>query len=180
MALIEGIERSPLYTKTELYLREYNIMQARVKNIEIDLKVVYEWRPETHDETIAGMMFARSKTEGSPASGSHGDKTLSVAIRHDRERSKDIYNAINELTDDRGKLEYEKAALIRLLTKIDNAITSLSGDEQLIIKSFYIQQKPWYDVAHEVQYVERHCKRLRTRAIWHMSKSIFGVGKVRN
>lgn len=177
--VIYGVEESPLYKHTEKLLKEYNSMQARVKNLDIDLKQVYAWKAEAPEETISGMMFARPKQEGMPISGSHGDKTSAIAIRYGEERYKDIVDTGRELSDSREDFEHEKESLERTLKKIDNAVASLSLDEQLIIKGFYIEQKPWYDVAHEVQYVERHCKRLRTRAIWYMSKSIFGAGKVR-
>ncbi|HBC94367.1 MAG TPA: hypothetical protein DCZ10_16075 [Pelotomaculum sp.] len=176
-----GVEDGALYKRTEALLREYNSMQARVKNLEIDLaNLAPEGVFEEQEETIEGLAFRRCGEEGMPqGSGETSDRTASVALKWRKEHGIVTHEMWRLFVGDKFNLEHEKRLTEGLLRKIDNAIDSLSEDEQLIIRGFYIDQKPWYDITHEVQYVERHCKRLRTRAIWYMSKSIFGVGRVR-
>jgi len=175
-----GVEDGALYKRTEVLLWEYNSMQARVKNLEIGL---VNLAPdggvfEEQADTIEGMVFGRNGEDGMPQSGAVGDKTASVALNWRKEHGKVTHEMWSLFVGDKFNMEQERTLIKSLLQKIDNAIASLSADEQLIIKEFYLEQKPWYDVAHDVQYVERHCKRLRTRAIWYMSKSIFGAGRV--
>lgn len=174
-----GIEEAALYKRTEKLLREYNSMQARVKNLEIDIaNLAPNGVFEEEAETIEGLIFGRQGDDGMPPSGNVGDKTGNVAINWRKEHGTVTHEMWRLFVGDRFNMEQERKLTESLLQKIDNAIGSLSDDEQLIIKGFYLENKPWYDVAHEVQYVERHCKRLRTRAIWYMSKSIWGTGKV--
>jgi len=176
-----GAEEGALYKRTEGLLREYNAMLARVKNLEIDIaNLAPEGVFEEESDTIEGLTFAHPGDVGMPPSGGIGDKTGSVALNWRKEHSKVTHEMWSMFVGDRFNMEQEKKALEGLLEKINNAMNSLSVDEQKIVKGFYIDSKPWYDVAHEVQYVERHCKWLRTRAIWYMSKSIFGTGKVYN
>lgn len=170
----EGIELAPLYKRTEQLLRNYNSYKARVQNLEVDLAFIRDIpdRIETEDEAISGEYFARSTNEGAPSG--HGDKTASVALRWLEQHSNNKLDMLDMFTRDTDTITQEISAIGTLLAKVDNAIASLSRDEQVIVKGFYIDNKPWYDIAHEVQYVERHCIRLRKRAIWYMSKSIFG------
>jgi hypothetical protein len=176
-----GVEEAALYKRTEGLLREYNSMQARVKNLEIDLaNLAPNGVFEDEVDTIEGLVFARCGDDGMPPSGNVGDKTGNVALNWRKEHKAVAHEMWRTFVGDKYNMEWEKRALEGLLEKIDNAIKSLSVDEQVIVKSFYIENKPWYDIAHQVKCVERHCRRLRTRAIWYMSKSIFGVGKVYN
>lgn len=171
---MEGHELTPLYKKTEQLLRNYNSYKARVQNLEVGLAFIrgIPDRIETTDEAIAGEYFAKSQNEGAPSG--HGDKTASVALRWLERHSNNKLDMLDLLTRDSDSITQEIAAIGTLLSKVDNAIKSLSDDERIIVKGFYIENKPWYDIAHEVQYVERHCIRLRKRAIRYMSKSIFG------
>ena len=173
-----GIEEGKLYRKTEDLLRDYNSMVARVKNIELDL-ARYEFGGETDNETIEGMVLRAPLIDGLPKGGEISDSTARVAENW-RKVNNRVWEEIEKEIDTKiEKIEQERNSLKRLLMKIENAIASLSEDEQLIVRGFYIEQKPWYDIAHEVQYVERHCKRLRTRAIWYMTKSIWGSWSVK-
>jgi len=173
-----GIENSSLYKKTEDLLNDYKSMQARVKNLELDIKKTFEWTPEETEEAIAGIAFRRSVNADTPVSGAVGDKTARVANGYWQEISKNATEVARDFMDEIGDAMGEKIRLERELAKIDNAIASLSEDEQNIIRMRYLEKQLWYEVAYHVQYTERHCKRLRTRAIWYMSKSIFGAGRV--
>lgn len=169
-----GIEQGALYKRTEQLLREYNAMQARVKNLDLDLEGL-DWEHESSTESIEGLTFARGNLEGLPRGNDVSDKTASVALKWRKDNDYSSDETWDEFVKNHEQMKYERDFIKRDIQKIDNAIASLSEDEQIIVRGFYIEQKPWYDVAHEVQYVERHCKRLRTRAIWYMSKSIFGA-----
>lgn len=185
MAEVPGIEESKLYVKTEELLREYKSMQARLKNLQLDLANMpdeYEKAmnnlEESSEEIISGMYYRHQGEDGMPRGQGISDKTAKVALTWRSEHQNKIYDIISWFKSDRQEIEDESSAIEIILAKIDNALATISSDEQIIIRGFYLEKKPWYDVAHEVQYVERHCKRLRTRAIWYMSKSIFGAGKV--
>lgn len=180
MKNILGIEESALYKKTETLLKEYSSMQARLKNLQIDLaNMSTNEITETEEETILGLYYARHVQEGIPQGGGISDKTSSVALKWREEHENIVGDMSHWFKIDKESISYEIGTINRVLKKVDNAINSLSDDERVIIQNFYIENKPWYDIAYKVKYVERHCKRLRTRAIWYMSKSIFGGGVVR-
>jgi hypothetical protein len=167
------IERSAVYRNTERLLRDYNGMQARLSNIDIDLDGIQSVVYETPEETIEGAYFARINDGGMPGSGTISDKTSSVALRWRQEAQDNADDLTQHIVNVRENLLAEKKKLSGLIAKIDNAIDSLSEDERTIIQGYYIEQLNWYEVAYKVQYSERHCKRLRTRAIWYISKSLY-------
>lgn len=175
---VETVENSSLYKKTEDLLNDYKSMQARVKNLELDIKKPFEWTPETMEEAISGIVYSRRGESGMPFGGGTGDKTASVASGFRHEMMSNARESAGDYIEEIGTAKAEKERLEREIEKIDNAIASLSEDEQNIIRMRYLEKQLWYEVAYHVQYTERHCKRLRTRAIWYMSKSIFGTGKV--
>jgi hypothetical protein len=166
------IERSAIYRNTERLLRDYSGMQARLSNIDIDLDGIQSIAYETPEETIEGAYFARN-VDGMPGGGAISDKTSSVALRWRQEAQDNADDLTQHIVNVRENLLAEKKKLSGLIAKIDNAIDSLSEDERTIIQGYYIEQLNWYEVAYKVQYSERHCKRLRTRAIWYMSKSLY-------
>jgi len=154
-------------------LREYSNFKARVANLEIDIKAL-PYQPEHTADTIEALAFAKPEQEGMPRSSAHSDRTSSVAIKWRSEWGSTNREMTEHYELNRENLQNELDALGNIIAKVDNAIRALSEDERIIVRMYYVEQKPWYDVAHEVQYAERHCRRLRTRAVWQMSKSIFG------
>lgn len=169
------MRKHSLYEKVETLLRDYHSMRARVKNLELDIEQLkMPVLRETPEETIEAIYYARS-LEGRPhSSGTVSDRTSNVALSY-RAHNEGI-NCDHELSRVQDKIaaEIERDELARLLQKIDNAISSLTEKEQLIIKGFYIDNLKWFEVADLVKYEERHCKRVRDKAIIYMAKSLLG------
>jgi len=61
-----------------------------------------------------------------------------------------------------------------VVNKIDKAVLELEEREYKIITLYYIENQPWFKVAYQVNYNERWCKEIRSRAIRKMCIAIYG------
>lgn len=150
-------------------------MRARIKNLEIDIEQLkMPIVRETPEETIEAIYFARSLDNMPHSLGLASDRTSNVAQAYRLDNEGINYDMESLRAQDLIILEAERNQLTRLLQKIDNAINSLTEKEQLIIKGFYIDSLKWFEVADLVKYEERHCKRVRDKALNYMAKSLLG------
>ena len=173
-----GIEKGILYRKTEKLLQEYRAMQARVIILTNELAAMMgESVTETQDEAIEGMYFNRPISD-MPHSGQISDKTAKVAASWKEQYGKEFHAVWRQYVLDKTNKEAELKQLKTLLVKINTAIESLLPKEKEIVRLFYVQGLKWEDVGRKVCYDPDHCKRLRSRSIWYMSKSLFGKWKV--
>ncbi len=167
--------KHPFFEKVETLLKDYNSMWARVKNLEIDIEQLNApILRETPEETIEALYFARSLENRSYSFGVVSDRTSNVAVTYRQDNEEINYDFASLRAQDKMMAEVERDNLVRVLKKIDNAIASLTEKEQQIIKSFYIQNLKWFEVAELVMYEERHCKRVRDKALNYMAKIILG------
>ncbi len=60
------------------------------------------------------------------------------------------------------------------LETLDKLIEGLNSIEKTIIKMYYIQGKQWWQIAYEVRYSERHCRRMRSEAIGKLAVGLHG------
>ena len=173
-----GIEKGALYRKTEGLLKEYRAMQARLMMLEIEFFDLSGCEPgESHDEAIEGMSFARAVSD-MPHSGEISDKTSRIAVNWREQYGKDFDRAWEMYVKEYQTLKGDIAGIKKTIKKIDVAIGSLLPKEKEVVILFYVQGMKWEDVGRRLSYVPDHCKRLRTRAIWYMSKSIYGQWKI--
>jgi ArpU family phage transcriptional regulator len=65
----------------------------------------------------------------------------------------------------------------KLQSKLDmlNKLTEgLNEVEREIIRMYYIEGKQWWQIAYEVKYSERHCRRIRAEAIGKLAVGLYG------
>lgn len=67
-----------------------------------------------------------------------------------------------------------KEKLENKLEVLDKLIEGLNSIEKTIIKMYYIQGKQWWQIAYEVRYSERHCRRMRSEAIGKLAVGLHG------
>ena len=163
-----------LYKKVCILLTDYNVMLARIRNIDLDLTRIPAM--DTPEDAIEGLYFSKEQG-GIPASGSISDRTSTVALKW----SEEFFEVNRDISMHRRSLEFEKRCLAQVVKKLDNAMESLEPLQREIIKMFYVEKKNWpqitvalYDKSRSY-YTERHCRRLRAAAITCMVKAMFGV-----
>ncbi|MDO7787146.1 hypothetical protein [Desulforamulus aquiferis] len=167
-----------LYKKVCNLLNDYNVIQARIRNIDLDLARMP--KEDTPEEAIEGMYYSRVQDGGPPASGGVSDRTSTVAQKWIEE----FIEVNSALHKHRRTLEVERKQLSSIISKIDNAMGCLESMQREIVEMFYFKKMSWPKITIElhkkygVYYSERHCKRIRTEAVVYMVKAIFGV-KVR-
>jgi len=171
--MASGIEKSTLYRRTEEQLQNYRAMLARVAILENELASILGTDiTETHDEAIGGMCFARV-VNGMPMGTETSDKTARVAEEWRERYRKDFHRVWRMYVLDKKGLEDELFTTRAKLQKIDIAIGSLLPKEKDVVNLFYIQGMKWGDVGKKLNYEPGHCKRIRERAVWYMSLSLF-------
>ncbi len=114
-----------------------------------------EARKEVLEEILSihndGMRAIDTSTaDGSGKTNRFHSETESVAIKN---------------IENKEKHSGELQEITRKLHILNRAIQALSETEQKIIKLKYIDQNPWWEVAHSLNFTERRCRQLRGKAI---------------
>ncbi|SKC82995.1 hypothetical protein [Maledivibacter halophilus] len=138
------------YKMAEECLKSYNLVVAHVEELKRELKEI------DMEDGIKAINYLSSKT--SPTNKIEKvveDTAISNITR------KDLVLKQIEL------YEYK-------ISKIEEAINSLEEKEQKIIESKYIQGNQWYIVAHEENYSEKWCKKIRNTAINKLTLVLYG------
>jgi len=68
----------------------------------------------------------------------------------------------------------KKEKLQRKLDMLDKLTEGLNKVEREIIRMYYIEGKQWWQIAYEVKYSERHCRRIRSEAICKLAVGLYG------
>ncbi|HBV95806.1 MAG: hypothetical protein JL50_10960 [Peptococcaceae bacterium BICA1-7] len=171
--MASGIEKSTLYRRSEEMLQNYRAMKARVAILENELASILGTNiTETQDEAIEGMMFARV-VNGMPMGSDVGDKTASVVSEWREKYRKDFSRVWRMYVLDKQGLEDELFTIRANIEKVDIAIASLLPKEKDVVTLFYIQGMKWEDVGRRLNYDPRQCQRIKERAVWYMSLSLF-------
>jgi DNA-directed RNA polymerase specialized sigma24 family protein len=79
---------------------------------------------------------------------------------------------------DKENLEHELRLLKQDMARIDAAINSLLPVDKDIVTLYYVDGLRWRKIARKVNYTVITCIKKRDKAIWYMSKSLFGKWKV--
>jgi DNA-directed RNA polymerase specialized sigma subunit len=169
-----GIEKSAFYRRTEKLLQEYRAIAARIKILEAEQKAMLNTDiTESTDEAIAGMYFARTISD-MPHGTDVADKTERIALQWRDRYQKEFHHVWRQFVLDKQNMVNELTSLRLIIQKIDMATESLLPKEKEVITLFYIQGLKWENIGQRLQYSKHWCKQIRERAIWYMSKSMFG------
>ena len=91
-------------------------------------------------------------------------------------------NKIHSQTEDTAMRKIEAEELLRKrkekleskLETINKLLSGLNDIERKIIVMYYIKGKQWWQIAYEVKYSERHCRRIRAEAICKLAVGLYG------
>ena len=136
------------YKATEKYLYNYRALKANIENI----------------KTQIGELDYNSVKSASLGHISNGNRRKST-----------VESTVINLDERRSELNERKRKLRARIERIDRAIEALNGTEKYIIENWYFKGKQWWQIAHEVKYSERHCRRLKTNAVNKISVGLFGL-----
>jgi hypothetical protein len=177
--LAKGIEKGVLYRKTEGLLQEYRAMQARLSILETELFELSGCEPgETQEEAISGMSFTRVISD-MPRGNDVSDKTGRVAVEWREKYGKEFSRAWEMYVTEYQAKRFEITSLVGVIKKIDTALGSLLQKERNVVELYYIQGMKWEDIGKKIHHEQGHCKRIRDRAVWYMSKSMWGKWDIR-
>jgi len=167
------IDKGVYYRETEKMLQEYRAIKARVDILSKELCKMSEVDPlETQDEALEGMYFSRV-VNGMPHGTEISDKTGRVAESYLKQYRSDFHQQWRLFVLDKSNKEIELEVLRKRLDNMDTAICSLLQKEREVVTLYYIQGVKWENVGKRLSYEQGHCKRIRDRAVWYMSLSLF-------
>lgn len=138
------------YKSVEKLLYNYNMLKI---NIEITDKQLEELK---YEDGITGISYDGVKTGKTYKFHS---KTEDTAMRN---------IGVEEL------LKKRKEKLQNKIDMIDRLLEGLNDIERAIIEMYYIKGKQWWQIAYEVKYSERHCRRIRSEAICKLAVGLYG------
>lgn len=144
---------------TRQWLRRYNDFIKAINNIADDIKVLAS--EIDNDEDIAAPI---AKYSGMPGGGSSELNAVERFASRRMERKAKI-----------AQLKADKAELARVVSKIERAINSLDNESADIIKSYYISNKSWLEIANKHHYSEEWTRKKSNKAIKRMALFIFGM-----
>lgn len=136
------------YRATEKYLYNYRALKANIENIKTQI----------------------GELDYNPIQSTSYDH-----ISNGNRRKSTVENTVINLDERRSELNERKRKLRARIERIDRAIEALNGTEKHIIENWYFKGKQWWQIAHEVKYSERHCRRLKTNAVNKISVGLFGL-----
>lgn len=138
------------YKSVEKLLYNYNMLKI---NIEITDKQLEELK---HEDGMTGISY----------DGVKAGKTYKI---HSQTEDTAIRNiGVEEL------LKKRKEKLQNKIDIIDRLLEGLNDIERRIIEMHYIKGKQWWQIAYEVKYSERHCRRIKFDAICKLTVGLYG------
>jgi len=138
------------YKSVEKLLYNYNMLKI---NIEITDKQLEGLK---YEDGITGISYDGVKT----------GKTYKFHSQTEDTAMRNI--GVEEL------LKKRKEKLQSKLDILDKLTEGLNEVEREIIRMYYIEGKQWWQIAYEVKYSERHCRRIRAEAICKLAVGLYG------
>ena len=138
------------YKSVEKLLYNYNMLKI---NIEITDKQLEELK---HEDGMTGISY-------------DGEKICKTYKFHSQTEDTAIRNIEAEEL-----LKKRKEKLQSKLDMLDKLTEGLNDIERDIIRMYYIEGKQWWQIAYEVKYSERHCRRIRSEAIGKLAVGLYG------
>ncbi len=138
------------YKKVEDLLNNYEMLKISIKNKQQEIEYLDK------EDGLTGISYDEVST--SPTN-KFSSATEDTALSNSEKRH---------------YLEHSIEGIRRQIESIDRAMEGLTELERAVITEKYIEGKQWWQVAHQVKYSERWCKKLRTDAINKLTVGIYG------
>jgi len=148
------------YIKEDLEVMLRNHLKNEAKITEIELKEEeYEERlcyagtvfNDTKESVIEGMQLQGQVLSDIPRSITNktSDKTLNTVINYNREMNHINKEDREDLKRRIERLKKDKEILDKKVVRVKNLLNQLSGEEEFIVKEYYMRKSKWDYVANE-------------------------------
>ena len=142
--------KNSYYKSTESLLYNYNMLKVSIENMKLEIEETEK------NDGITGIKYDGVQT--SPTF-KFSSQTEDTSIRNIE--TIDLLKNRIEITENK-------------IERVDNAIEALNGAEKDVIIKRYLEGKQWWQIAYEVKYSERHCRRIRSEAICKLAVGLYG------
>lgn len=115
------------------------------------------------DEVIDAMSLGHGDNMGGSSRGHISNKTMYIALNYQEQMEHMNAEAANEIAQQLLALESEQ-------DRIRYYISLLDKREAKVIRSFYIESRPWEEIAQEIGVALRTVHKIKNRAIDHLAE----------
>ena len=145
-------------------------MKIKDKHYKSVEKLLYNYNMlKINIEILNHQLEELKKEEGMTGISYDGEKTGKTYRFHSQTEETAINNIeLEEL------INKKKEKLQSKLDMLDRLTEGLNDIERDIIRMYYIEGKQWWQIAYEVKYSERHCRRIRAEAICKLAVGLYG------
>jgi len=142
---------------TKQYLKNYNQFKIIIDNLTEEIKT--QRQIAAVDVAAPAAQYGDMPRGGTPELNS----VESAAARHEK-----IQARIR-------RMETDIAALTRIISKVDRAISGLTEEDADIICAYYLKKQSWQQIARQRYMTEKWTRDRCNRAVKEMAKMIFGL-----
>lgn len=149
------MEQDSLFKRTEYVLYNYKGLEIKIKNLEIDIEEL-----ENNYTGVTGVSYAERVGPTNKFSSSVENEVIS------REENEEVIIA---------RLKANRDYSMNLKKKIDNALETLSPDEQrlIVLRYFNKPKRTWLAIANDMHIDKDSCCRMKNSVVNRISNLIY-------
>lgn len=135
----------------------------------------YELEHPSHiseKELIESLSLAKSEAGGGKSPGHISNKTMMIALQYQDTAQRMNGDVVAEITQELSALEAE-------VERIDYYLTLLDEGQALVLRRYYIEQKPWAEIENEFNLSQRALIKRRDDGVAELAEMFGFLGRIR-
>lgn len=135
----------------------------------------YELEHPSHiseKELIESLSLAKSEAGGGKSPGHISNKTMMIALQYQDTAQRMNGDVVAEITQELSALEAE-------VERIDYYLTLLDEEQALVLRRYYIEQRPWSEVEAEFGLSQRALIKRRDDGVEELAEMFGFLGRIR-
>lgn len=150
-------------------LKNYHKKQKHIRLLR------YELEHPAHvseEELIESLTLAKSETDGGKSPGHISNKTMMIALQYQNAAERMNGDVVAEIAQELSVLEAE-------VERIDYYLTLLDEGQALVLRRYYIEQKPWSEIEAEFGLSQRALIKRRDDGVGELADMFGFLGRIR-
>lgn len=135
----------------------------------------YELEHPAHiseEELIESLTLAKSEADGGKSPGHISNKTMMIALQYQNAAERMNGDVVAEIAQELSALEAE-------VERIDYYLTLLDEGQALVLRRYYIEQRPWAEIEAEFGLSQRALIKRRDDGVGELAEMFGFLGRIR-
>lgn len=135
----------------------------------------YELEHPAHvseEELIESLSLAKTEADGGKSPGHISNKTMMIALQYQNAAERMNGDVVAEIAQELSVLEAE-------VERIDYYLTLLDEGQALVLRRYYIEQKPWAEIEEEFGLSQRALIKRRDDGVGELAEMFGFLGRIR-